>query len=141
MDAPGFEHDRPLEGRQNLLDMVGDHDHRRACSATEMLSEPAEEALARPGIHPVARLVENQQQRIGDERAGHHHLLPLPLRKDAEGAVGESGAADPLEFLKPPRPIGLARLHPHEELQSELRKRPRHDRIEGQLVGGNLPGD
>ena len=130
-----------IEGRQNLLDMVGDHEHRRACSATEMLSEPAEEALARARIHPVAGLIENEQQRVGDKRPGDHHLLPLPLRQHAEGAVGEIGAADAGELCCPPRPIGLRRLHPHEELQTELRKRPRHDRIEGQLVGGNLPGD
>lgn len=74
-----------------------DQDHRRSARA-EMRGEPARGLLPGAGIHARAGFVEHQAERIGDERPGHEHLLPLPLRQDAEGPIGERCTAEPVEF-------------------------------------------
>lgn len=51
--------------------------------------EEVQKLLARHGVEPRARLVQDEQPRRGNERTGHEHALALALREHAPRAAGE----------------------------------------------------
>ena len=64
----------------------------RPSAAIERSSVHHVQPLAR--VHPVERLVEEQDRRVVDQRAGELGALAHPLRVGADRAVGRLGQVD-----------------------------------------------
>ena len=58
---------------------------------------------SRPGIEPAGRLVEEQQQRIGEQLARDRHALALAAAELIDALVGVRGHVDRREHLVDPR--------------------------------------
>ena len=73
----------------------------------------ASTSASRPGRStPGARLVEQQQRVLDEQRAGEQDSLALALGTGAEGAICQFGTAERRQDLPPADPIGLGRLAP-----------------------------
>src|SRR6185369_17068483 len=91
-DASLLDDDVVVADRDQPFDVLVDHDHREAGAAQRR--ERAPDLLAHEGREPFGRLVEDQQQRIGDEgTADREHLLLAARELVAEvvAAAGEGG--------------------------------------------------
>ncbi len=82
------------------------------CTVTGESGEPREcregehERLAPREVHPGARLVQEEQGVLDEQRSGQQHPLPLTLRARAEGAVRQLPTAEGGEYLQPAGPVG-----------------------------------
>src|SRR5712692_10895613 len=65
--------------RRNLLQVVCHQHHRGGARPRGETGQVLEQALAREGVEPFARLVQDQERRRGQERARDQHPLALPF--------------------------------------------------------------
>ncbi len=88
---------RAVAHPHHLGDPVGDEDHRRAGVAEPV--EHAEEAAGLGAGERGRRLVEDQHARVGAQRAGDHHQLPLGRAQRRDRAARVDRDLHPLEQL------------------------------------------
>src|ERR1019366_3967694 len=128
-DAALPEQEGVRERGHDLLRVVGDEDERRAApSPGEALHEP-EELLPGNGIEPRAGLVEDEEPRPRDQRAGDEDPLPLALGEMGPLALGQRRGADEPEQPARPGGVGAGRARP----EVELRVAPADHRLQGGL--------
>ncbi|MEZ5219099.1 MAG: hypothetical protein R2715_21535 [Ilumatobacteraceae bacterium] len=113
-DLPGSHHRDPIGEREDLIDPMGDHQHREPA-----ITESDEQRFERPGLHDpecCRRLVEDEDPGPGSQGPGDRDHLPLTARQLANRyvEVGDPDA-DVLEqpLRGPPHPVVLA-SHPSE---------------------------
>ena len=92
-----------LDDERDALDVVGDlvervahHEHREVVALVQLAHE-AEDLRRGDEVHAVRRLVEHEDVRLADQRAGDQRALLLPAGEGAERLVGEVADADVLE--------------------------------------------
>ena len=85
-----------------------DIDRRRAVGALQFADLHAH-VDAQLGVEIGERLVEHQQLRIDDERAGQRHALLLPARQRGGIALRERAEADAIQHGRDP-PASLDRI-------------------------------
>ena len=91
LDELAVAHDRDQVGqRHRLLLVVGDEDARRAQAQVEMLDLGAHPAAER-GVEVAERLVEEEDERLLDERPAERDALLLAARELARLAVRGDG--------------------------------------------------
>ena len=86
---PPVVDDRDLVGDLHRLVLVVRHEHRRHVHDVVELPQPLAELGADAGVERAERLVEEEHLRLGRERAGEAHALPLPARELRRVAVAE----------------------------------------------------
>ena len=87
--SPAAQQQRVGVARRDLLDVVGDQHLRRRVVVPREVRQAGDEVLAAAEVEAGARLVEQQQLRVGHQRAGDLGPLALALAEGAEGPVGE----------------------------------------------------
>ena len=91
---------------RDLLDMMGDEDGRRGVGAGAQLVERGHQPLAPAEVEAGARLVEQQQFRVGHHGAGDLDAFALTLAQGAVGAVGQMRHAEVVH-----EPAGAFEVH------------------------------
>src|SRR5690606_37995393 len=89
LDLPAPHEQRVAEAGRDLLDVVGDEDDDRGAAVPGELGERRHELLPAAEVEAGGGFVEEEQLRVGHERAGDLHPLALALAQRAELAVGE----------------------------------------------------
>ncbi len=74
--------------RRQLLEMVGDQNRRHLGMGLVECVEGLQKLFARSHIQAGGRLVEQQQQGLGDQRPGDQRAAPLALRQGRPHGVG-----------------------------------------------------
>ena len=100
------EDEHPVGERDRLVDVVRD-EQRRGMIAVAQLPQQRVHAEARERVERAERLVEQQQPRLADERAGERDALGLAARQRARPRVGAARDADLVERgerVRPSRP-------------------------------------
>src|SRR5580704_13351183 len=103
VDPPAFEHEDRI-GRDQRGQPVRNDDQRAALGDAHQIGVDDRLAL---GVERARRLVEDQDPRVGDQRAGDRQPLPLTARQIGRAFVDEGvvAALQPLdEFLGPGEP-------------------------------------
>jgi len=93
------------DARRDLLHVVGDQHHGRRVRIGRQRGQPGDQLLPAGQVEPGRRLVEQQQLRVGHQRAGDLHPLALALGQGAEPAVGQLLHAELVEQV--PGPAGV----------------------------------
>src|SRR5699024_10769636 len=89
---PTVGDERGMRGRLgNLLEMVGSQQRRQLRRARRQGVDGLEQLLAVGDVEAGGRFVEEQQLRIGDERAGHEGTTPLSLGQHLPARFGTGG--------------------------------------------------
>ncbi len=92
--APRLEHEYVREHRDDLLDVMGDEDHRgRAAGASEAAQE-LQEVLAGDGVKSGARLVEDHELRRGHQGSANEDALAFALGKKSPRTIAERAGLD-----------------------------------------------
>ena len=81
---PAAEHERVAEPGRDLLDVVRDQHDRARTGSGGQPGQVGEQRLARPEIEAGGRLVEEQQVRVGHQRASDRGAPPLARRQRPE---------------------------------------------------------
>ena len=127
LDHAARHDDQAVGHRQRFLLIVGDHQGREPQGALE-LADLDPHLLAELGVEVRERLVEEEQLRLDDERAGQRHALLLAARQLAREAVAEALEADQAQRLRDLLPDGG-------------RSEPAHLEPEGDVLGGREVGE
>ena len=94
LDTPVADVDDPRH-RGGHLTIVGDHDDRRALGVEH--PEDVEDLGTGHGVEVAGGLVGEDHRRLGDDRSGDRHPLPLAARQLGRPVVEPVAEADPLE--------------------------------------------
>ncbi|MNY26498.1 hypothetical protein D3C86_1603520 [compost metagenome] len=103
-DFTVFDQDHPIGNRHRFTDVVGHQQHGKAV----LLPEAFDQLLhfnASQGIQGAQGLVQQQQARLVDQRAGQGHTLLLPTgqgRRPLVGAVRQAYRFQRFQRLRPP---------------------------------------
>ena len=90
------------EAGRDLLDVVGDQHRGRRVRVGGQPASRRDQVLPAAQVHAGRRLVEQQQLRVGHQRAGDLHPLALALAQGAELAVGQLPHAELVEQVPGP---------------------------------------
>ena len=101
-DRPALEHRDTVGDRERLVLVVGDEDDGGAGCA-EHVDDLAPHARAELDVERGEGLVEQDERRMGGERAGERDPLALPAREMVRQPLLEAGEPDELEQLRDPR--------------------------------------
>ncbi len=96
-EVPGIHHDHAIGVLGDELQIVRDHDDRRAPVAEVV--EHRHHLVGAGAILSVGRLVEHEQAGSADERRPHRQSSLLPAREQERVDVGAIGEAEPREHL------------------------------------------
>lgn len=96
-------------GRE-FFEVVGDQDPGQVGMRRVDLVEGLEELLAGRDVEPGRRLVEEQETRVGDQRAGDQRPAALALGQRRPGRRGQGADAEQFDQLQSTRPLSRRRL-------------------------------
>ena len=126
---PVVEHGDPVRDPHHHFHVVLDQQHRQTELAAQEIDELGQDlGLAR--IHPGGRLVQEEELRLGGERAGDLEPALVPVREILRQLLILAAKPDELEQLQGPRP-GAALFRPHARRPED---RPRHRRREPRVL-------
>ncbi len=91
------QHGDPIAEGLGLVHVVGGEEHRLALGAQEPQVGP--DLMAGFDVHPERGLVEHQERRVVQERAGDGQPSLHPAGEAADGLAGAIGEADHLQHL------------------------------------------
>src|SRR5580658_1034713 len=115
VDPPAFEHEDRI-GRDQRGQPVRNDDQRAALGDAHQIGVDDRLAL---GVERARRLVEDQDPRVGDQRAGDRQTLPLPARQVGRPLVDE-GVVTALQTLDEFLGAGEPRRH-HDLVEAGIR--------------------
>ena len=131
-DEPAARDERDLVARLGLVEVLGRDQQRPAlvAQAMELIPDPA----AQERIDARRRLVEEQQRRIVDERAGQLEPSLHPARQPAGAPAADVPQVDQLEDLAGPPPA-RAPQHPEQRRDEIDVLADRQVRVQGERLG------
>ena len=114
--APVAQHRDPVADRDQFVELGRRHQQRQALLA--QLADQRHDLRVRADVDAARRLVENEDARVGDQRARQHDLLLVAARQLADRLVGVGrGDRQRLDHLlrqllllvvrQPPQPAAL----------------------------------
>src|SRR5665647_3507663 len=97
VDAPGPEQQGVREADRDLLDVVGDQHHHRRPEVVGQLRQGLQKLLPPAEVQARGGFVEQQQLRVGHQRAGDLGPLALALAERPERPVGQLADAEDVQ--------------------------------------------
>ena len=118
-DPPRTHHANAIAEREGLGLVVRDVDRGRP-ELVEDAAEIVEKPIAEPAIERSERLVQQEDARLGSERAGECDTLLLATRQRSDRAALESGEPDELQEPAGLRGDLLRRVSSHPETERDV---------------------
>jgi hypothetical protein len=130
--GPAAQQQRVRAGRRDLLQVVGDRHRRQRRAVARERHQRADQAFAAREVQARGGLVEQQQLRVGHQRAGQQEPLALALRAVLEAPRGQRLGADQ-RHQRPRALLVLGRQPAH--LRDDGVERAGHHRLQpGQVA-------
>ena len=104
---PPLDHDDAVGERDRLGDVVGDQDRGEALVEPDALQQLLH-LDAGQRVERAERLVERQDLRLADQRAGQRHALLLAAGQHRRPLAGAIGEADLAQACRAPAPLASA---------------------------------